>query len=103
MAYAWLHYLERTKQIQIEYRRSGGERNVCGYYVNGYYQPSNTVYEFHGCLYHGCVKFYKNCDLLNPLNYCSMKTLYQRTLRTRKTIEEAGYNYVEVWNVIGRK
>ena len=26
-----------------------------------------------------------------------METLYQRTLKKRKTIEEAGYGYVEMW------
>ena len=95
MAFRWLHYLEKIHQIQIEHGRSSGERNVCGYYVDGFY--NNTVYEFHGCLYHGCVKCYKKRELLNPINSFSMETLYQKTLKKRKTIEEAGYGYVEMW------
>ena len=63
--------------------------------MDGFY--NNSVYEFHGCLYHGCVKCYKKRELLNPINYSSMKTHYQRTLKKRKTIKEAGYDYVEMW------
>ena len=80
-----------------------GERKVCGYYVDGFYQPSNTVYEFRRCLYHGCMKCYKNRDLLTPINCYSLKTLYQRTLRKRKKIEEVGYNYVEMWECDWKK
>lgn len=30
------------------------------YFVDGFNPRTNTVYEFHGCFYHGCVKCFKN-------------------------------------------
>lgn len=29
------------------------------YYVDGYDENTNTIYEFNGCFYHGCLKCLK--------------------------------------------
>ena len=30
-------------------------------YVDGYCRDNNTVYQFHGCFYHGCLYRYESC------------------------------------------
>jgi hypothetical protein len=33
---------------------NGGEINICGAKVDGFNQETNTVYQYHGCFWHGC-------------------------------------------------
>ncbi|CAH3194637.1 unnamed protein product [Porites evermanni] len=49
---------------RIRHVRNGGEQSVRtianSYFVDGYDPLTRTVYEFHGCLYHGCPRCYPN-------------------------------------------
>ena len=38
----------------IRHAHNGGEVRVAGHLVDGYDESTNTVYEFHGCLWHRC-------------------------------------------------
>ena len=63
-ALQWLHYQESLLPKvgacadRIQHVRNGGEKKLLtetGYvYVDGYDEQANTVYEFMGCLWHGC-------------------------------------------------
>ena len=63
-ALQWLYYQEQQIPKQgasadrIRHVRNGGEQSVetivDAYFVDGYDPLTRTVYEFHGCLYHGC-------------------------------------------------
>ena len=62
VALKWL-YFEESKldgHNEIMFVRNGGEQRVLtaaeSYFVGGFNPRTNTVYEFHGCYYHGCVK-----------------------------------------------
>ena len=55
-AVKWLSWLAETEEIDIQHARNGGEKRVGGYSLDGYCQERNTVYEFHGCFWHG--KYY---------------------------------------------
>ena len=55
-AVKWLSWLAETEEIDIEHARNGGEKRIGGYSVDGFCQERNTVYEFHGCFWHG--KYY---------------------------------------------
>ena len=59
-------------------------------------QESNTVYEFHGCFWHGCICCYAR-DTINPVNKQTMQDLHQRTLEKTRYLKGQGYNVVEVW------
>ena len=37
---------------------SSGEKKIGGDYVDGFDEDMNTVYQFHGCYYHGCLNCY---------------------------------------------
>ena len=63
-ALQWLYFKEQglVKQDaspdRIKHVRNGGEQSVMtvadSYFVDSYDPQSNTVYEFHGCFWHGC-------------------------------------------------
>ena len=64
--------------------------------VDGYNHKTNTVYEFHGCFWHGCQKCYKS-DYVNPINYTKASDLYSKTIERSLAIRNDGYNLVEIW------
>ena len=55
-AVKWLSWLAETEEIDIQHAKNGGEKRVGNYSLDGYCQERNTVYEFHGCFWHG--KYY---------------------------------------------
>src|SRR5262249_40181392 len=62
-AIKWLTYLSRSNNIDIKHACNGGEFSVTSqngkkYKVDGYHDESQTVYQFHGCYFHGCSKCY---------------------------------------------
>lgn len=66
------------------------------YYFDGYNPKTKTVYEFLGDYHHGNPKIYRK----NDLNKKSNKTfgmLYKKTLQKSKTIKDAGFNFVRIW------
>ena len=62
----WLYFKESKLDgdNKIKFVRNGGEQRMLtaaeSYFVDGFNPTTNTVYEFHGCYYHGCVKCFKN-------------------------------------------
>ena len=96
-ALQWLYYQEQQIPKQgasadrIRHVRNGGEQSirtiVDSYFVDGYDSLTGTVYEFHGCLYHGCPRCSpnrraKHYALLNR----SVEELYQATLSKRMAL-----------------
>ena len=83
----WLKYLSEKKNIRIQHSKNGGEIQVGKYRIDGYHQASNTYYEFHGCLFHGCQKCYKaetfnsfkQENLRNHLGAISFSTHFRST------------------------
>ena len=55
-AILWLKYVSIKNNIQILHSRNGYEKRIGQYKVDGFHPPSNTAYEFHGCVFHGCPK-----------------------------------------------
>ncbi|CAH1240722.1 Hypp6078 [Branchiostoma lanceolatum] len=93
----WLNFVAYRDHIQIQHAKNGGEKRVCGRKVDGFCAQTNTVYEYHGCFYHGCKKCYEPW-VTNPVNSLKMGQLYADTLRKRGIIKGAGYTYVEIWS-----
>lgn len=59
VALEWLCYDDwKLSGNRIRHVRNGGEQKVLTpveeYFVDGFDQETNTVYEFYGCFYHGC-------------------------------------------------
>lgn len=53
----------------IRHARNGGEVRLVGrHLVDSYDRSTNTVYEFHGCLWHGCTSCFPNRAAKSKLN-----------------------------------
>ncbi|XP_035677014.1 uncharacterized protein LOC118416064 [Branchiostoma floridae] len=96
-AVEWLNYVAHSKNKTIHHaKNSSKEAVVCGFRVDGFEKGSpGTVYEYHGCFWHGCPKCY-NPDDVNPVNETKMWELYAQTKRKGELIRQK-FNYVEMW------
>ncbi|XP_078576400.1 uncharacterized protein LOC144862027 [Branchiostoma floridae x Branchiostoma japonicum] len=96
-AVEWMNFVAHKEGVQIKHaKNSNGEKRVCGLKVDGFDEASNTVYEYHGCFYHGCPKCYQS-NVENSVNRRQMWELYAETDRKRRLIKNNGYGYVELW------
>jgi len=107
-ALQWLYYHEHLRPKQgawadrIRHVHNGGEQSVRTiadtYFVDGYDALTSTVYEFHGCLYHGCPRCYPNRQAKHyAVLDRSVEELYQATLSKRMALLRAGYMVIEMW------
>jgi G:T-mismatch repair DNA endonuclease (very short patch repair protein) len=87
----WLNTFEKVRQTL-----NGGEVNICGAKVDGFNKETNTVYQFHGCFWHGCPDCY-NDDTINNINHETMGDLLEKTKERSKQITNAGFNLIEMW------
>ncbi|CAH3045654.1 unnamed protein product, partial [Porites lobata] len=106
-ALQWLYYQEHllpkegASADRIRHVRNGGEQSIRTsahpYFVDGYDPVTRTVYEFHGCLYHGCPRCY---PVRTAKHYATpdrtVEELYQATLAKRMILLRAGYTVLEI-------
>ena len=64
---AWLNTF-----TNVQHALNGGEIDICGAKVDGFNPETNTVYQYHGCFWHGCPKC-KQCKSLNQWATCTKK------------------------------
>ena len=69
------------------------------YNVDGYHAASNTVYEYQGCIFHGCRKCYPKQR--NIKRFChpdrTVSEVYEATLKKTAILCDAGYTVIEMW------
>jgi len=97
----WLESIMIEKNIYIQHGGNEGEKilirdNKKKYKVDGYCKENNTIYEFHGDIWHGNPKIYDK-DCLNPFNNKRFGDLYEETLEKEKFIKDKGYNLITIW------
>ena len=70
------NYPHPALRSHLQYVHSGGEYRVPGtpFTVDGFHFPSNTIYEFHGCFWHGCPKCY-------PIRHEKHLRIHNRTMQ----------------------
>ena len=98
----WLHHIESTTGGDIIYK--GGKHNKEEsfrfnnklYRVDGFCEETNTIYEFLGCWYHGCLKC-RDETIVHPWSKKTMKQLYQECIDRKTILEENGYTVVYMW------
>ncbi|KAK7590294.1 hypothetical protein V9T40_001907 [Parthenolecanium corni] len=89
----WLESFENTN---IRHALNGGEVDVCGARVDGFDYDSKTVYQYHGCFWHGCPKCYSS-EFINNIKHETAEDLLQKTQDRTKQLENAGYKVIEEW------
>ncbi|XP_072384507.1 uncharacterized protein [Diabrotica undecimpunctata] len=80
----------------VQHALNGGEITICSAKVDGYDACTNTVYQYHGCFWHGHPECFAP-NTINHVNNEAMSDLYERTLWRAAQIKEAGYKLVEMW------
>ena len=90
---AWLNSYENP---DIIHALNGGEEVILGNKVDGFDRNTNTIYQYHGCFWHGCPRCYKDTTVNNVKKEC-MGDLYNKTLHRTKVLKKAGYKVEEAW------
>ena len=94
----WVEYRSKIDGVFIQHAENGGEFCIpkTRFKADGFAPLTNTVYEFDGCIFHGCKKCYDR-NFVNYLNNKTMKELYEKTAFKEKEIKKLGYNVVRIW------
>ena len=101
----WLEWEAKQRGIHIHHARCGhgGERYIFNVPVDGYHPETNTVFQYHGCHWHGCKQCYKKPDERKEVirmdrgKAITRKVAYGLTLMRAKQLRDAGYTVVEKW------
>ena len=105
-ATCWLEYVSRQSGTHIHHHRCGhvGEHIVAGGKVDGYHPETKTVFQYHGCHWHGCIKCFPNLQQRTEVisidknnKEITRDDAYQRTLKRSEVIRASGYRLVERW------
>jgi hypothetical protein len=96
---AWLNSFENSNIIHA---MNGGEEIICGSKVDGFDSTTRTVYQYHGCFWHGCSYCYSE-KFVNNVKKMSMEDLLEETKERSNQIKLAGYNLLEVWDCEWKK
>ncbi|KAL9989202.1 hypothetical protein ACROYT_G003726 [Oculina patagonica] len=96
----WLDQESERLKIHIHHERCGhgGECWVERFPVDGYDPISKTVWQYHGCYWHGCLKCYPQDR--NKIFVRKDKTIHDRYLATMKRtswLRLKGYRVIEAW------
>ena len=99
VALEWLTWCAQEQQ-SLQHARNAGEYCIPGtnFHVDGFDASTNTIYEFHGCFWHGCPRCF-------PIRYEShlrhydrtMQDVYETTQQRIQQFKELGYHVVEMW------
>ena len=95
----WLEKEEKRLGFHIHHASCGhgGERCLLGSPVDGYEPSSQTVYEFHGCLFHGCPCCVKKKRDEPTIIGKTPNQLYYATRAKTEALRQAGFKVVEKW------
>ena len=95
-AIIWLKYISITNNINILHSRNGGEKKIGNYKLDGWNIETDTAYEFHGCVFHGCPKCYNHLTF-NALKNELMSQTYLKHVKRIDEIRKNVSSLVEIW------
>jgi hypothetical protein len=93
----WLAFEQIGRQGPIKHALSGGEHRIGSYRVDGFCATTQTVWEFMGCFWHGCIKCFPDRSEINVVKKQSMEVMYNRTIARILWLREQGYEVRVVW------
>ena len=105
VALEWLTWCQQPSQ-NIQHAGNAGEVRIPGtnFHVDGFDGSTNTVYEFHGCFWHGCPRCYPNRHETHLRHYDrTMQDVYETTQQKIQQLTEQGYTVVEMWECDWRR
>ena len=101
MALDWLRSIALSEGISIQHAESGGElrvRHSKGHYlVDGYCAETNTVYEFHGDIWHGNPACFSPDECPHPFRpEITAKHLHEATIAKEDFLRQH-FNVITIW------
>lgn len=95
----WLMDISTRENIYIQHAGNIGEFNIphTRYKADGYCKSTNTIYEFHGDIFHGNPNIFQHDKLCHPYSDLTAGQLYARTKHREGEIRQLGYNLVIMW------
>ena len=84
----------------VQHVGNGGEYRIPGtnFHVDGFDFTTNTVYEFHGCFWHGCPRCFPIRHESHVRHYDrTMQDVYETTQQRTQQLRELGYHVIEMW------
>ena len=54
-ALQWIQFISFKENKLIQHARNGGELKIKNFFVDGFHEPSKTIYEFHGYFFYTCI------------------------------------------------
>ena len=97
IAMCWLDWMVHKDKKKIQHAGNGGEVYIRGMKVDGFDTNDESIFEFHGCMIHGCKLCYHNRASVNPFNGLTMDELYRRTTLKTERLRNMGYIVIEKW------
>jgi len=95
MALKWIKWVSKTENINIRHKLNGGEVKIGSFKVDGL--CDKTVYEFHGCYWHGCPTCMKDRYRLTATQFLTAKEAYEKTIERKEILTSKGFKVVEMW------
>ena len=98
LAISWLEKTSKQLGIHIHHAMCGhgGERYILGAPVDGYAPKPETIFQYHGCWWHGCRRCFPDRNTI--INHGKTREeVYIDTLRKTQRLREAGYRVIEKW------
>ena len=97
VAIKWLEYESEEIHQDIQHRgNSHREHQVGRFFVDGFCEATNTVYEFHGCMFHGCPRC-TNPDTIHPYGDVPNHQVYADTKAREAYLVSQGYDLKVMW------
>ena len=84
----------------VQHVGNSGEYRIPGtnFHVDGFDFTTNTVYEFHGCFWHGCPRCYPLRHESHLRHYDrTLQDVYETTQQRTQQLRELGYHVIEMW------
>lgn len=99
VAVEWLDKRAIADGCIIQHADNVGEFRIPGtrYRVDGYCAETNTVYEFHGDVFHGNPDLFAADHKCHPFKKQTAGELYAYTLKKEEAVRAAGFNLVARW------
>ena len=96
----WLEKEAALRKIHIHHVACGhgGERWVERAPVDGYNHETKTVFQYHGCHWHGCRKCYPYDRNRIITNNQTREDRFKATVARTQKLRAAGYHVIEAWS-----
>ena len=96
----WLEQIMKQEGIYIQHALNEGEYLIPGtrFKADGFCVETNTIYEFHGDLFHGNPVIYNPDELCHPFDEnITAGELHRKTIERENLIKSMGYELVVMW------